>query len=1235
MFRVRGTGIAWDSDGNKDLGPVTEDTLSTSGACPFCSPPPQRIFLEGRHAIGMWDAFPVSPGHALLIPRRHVATWFDASPEEKSALIEFIDRAKELIDKRHSPDGYNIGINAGAAAGQTIFHLHVHVIPRYHGDLPDPRGGVRHVIPGRGNYLVDGVADAAGSYREELPKLLVTGGEDPLRLHLAHHLARAEKVDVVVAFVKPSGLEELWSDLTEALERGAQLRILTGDYLGITDPDALVKILDLKECAGRRVALRVFNTAPGSPLLPRAFHPKAYVFGHRNGSGAAFVGSSNLSRSALSDGVEWNYQIIASRDAAGFRAICRAYDQLFADPATTELTPEWIDKYRVRRPALQRTATVAGEIPLEIPNEPPAEVPEPHGVQREALEKLEEARVSGATKGLVVLATGLGKTWLSAFDSAQFGRVLFVAHREEILNQALETYRNIRPGEYLGTYHGTEQHPEARVIFASVQTLSRKNHLERFAPDHFDYIVVDEFHHASAATYRRLIHYFQPKFLLGLTATPERSDGGDLLDLCDGNLIYRCDLPEGIRRGLLCPFSYYGVPDEVDYTNIPWRSTRFDEEKLTSAVATHSRARNALEQLEARGGKRTVAFCVSQRHANFMAGFFSDNGKRAVAVHSGAGSASRAESLRQLQAGELDVVCAVDMFNEGVDLPELDTIMMLRPTESKILWLQQFGRGLRKGNAAKRLTVIDYIGNHRTFLLKPRTLFDLPSHDSAIQNLLEQLRAGTAKLPPGCEVTYDLEAIEILRNLLRTGRSPAEALRAYVNDFRDLHGVRPTALEAYRDQYNPRAARANFGSWFKFLESVGLLEVNEVAARTAGEGILEALEITPMAKSFKMVVLLAMLNEDAFSNALSIDALVTAVRRFAKDHASVRADFGDAIETDAKLRSHLESNPIKAWTGGAGTGGKPYFAYTDGVFSSLVEIGDEQRPAIQIMIREIAEWRLAEYLDRPTTPTEEGCVIKVNHSGGRPILFPLNRNVHTDLPRGWTDVMARGQLHTANFVERAVNVVRRAGSEDNVIASLLRGWFGPDAGAPGTRHHVRLRRGDAGEWTLEPVGAGVLTPFLWKQYAREQIPPLFGLDFNRSVWQQGFVRRDKQTFLLVTLDKSAAVESQRYEDHFLSPSTFQWQSQNRTRRDSKDGESIRDHVGLGIHIHLFVRARSKLRNGTAAPFTYCGEVDFVDWERDNPITVTCRLREPVPDRLRRELRVPEVQPASDQSQHDE
>ena len=359
---------------------------------------------------------------------------------------------------------------------------------------------------------------------------------------------------------------------------------------------------------------------------------------------------------------------------------------------------------------------------VELPPPPPV----PHAVQSEALAALESTRLAGNRSGLVVMATGLGKTWLAAFDSnrPEFRRVLFVAHREEILAQAMETFRRIRPAAGIGLYAGGDRSIDKELVFASIQTLSRREHLNRFQETAFDYLVVDEFHHAAAATYRRLIDHFSPRFLLGLTATPERADGGDLLSLCDENLVYRCPVPRGIDLGLLCEFDYFGVPDDVDYVNIPWRSTRFDEEALTNAVATQRRAENILEQWKKRGGRRTIAFCASQRHADFMRAWFRQRDISCAAVHAGPASDERTLSLEQLASGAVSIVFAVDMFNEGVDVPMIDTVMMLRPTESPIVWLQQFGRGLRK-HGDKRLTVIDYIGNHRTFLTKVRTLLAL------------------------------------------------------------------------------------------------------------------------------------------------------------------------------------------------------------------------------------------------------------------------------------------------------------------------------------------------------------------------------------------------------------------------------------------------------------------------------------------------------------------------------
>ena len=502
----------------------------------------------------------------------------------------------------------------------------------------------------------------------------------------------------------------------------------------------------------------------------------------------------------------------------------------------------------------------------------------PHEIQEEALAALEITRAEGNRAGLVVLATGLGKTWLSAFDTMrpEFRRVLFVAHREEILAQARNTFRQIRPDARLGLYMGSTRDEYAEILFASIQTLGRREHLNRFARDAFDYIVIDEFHHAAAASYRRLIEHFEPQFLLGLTATPERTDGGNLLALCQENLVYRADLREGINRGLLAPFHYFGVPDEVDYTNIPWRSSRFDEEALTNAVATQRRAENSLDQLRKRGGKRTLAFCVSTRHADFMAEFFQESGLRSVAVHSGSNSAPRALSLEHLASGEIDVVCAVDMFNEGVDVPELDTVMMLRPTESRLLWLQQLGRGLRKAAGKTHLNVIDYIGNHRTFLIKPQTLFDLPSRtagDSGVPRPVS--RAELLSFQPDAKLHTTSRRLRFLASLPSFRRGSSTSFAATTKTFERSMGCGPMAARGLSRRLQPTqsASRARKLAWVREVD--GRSEHRRCRAVVDAHGpFFSSLDNTEMVKSYKMVVLLAMLNADSIPGEIGIDDLV-------------------------------------------------------------------------------------------------------------------------------------------------------------------------------------------------------------------------------------------------------------------------------------------------------------------------------------------------------------------------
>jgi superfamily II DNA or RNA helicase/HKD family nuclease/diadenosine tetraphosphate (Ap4A) HIT family hydrolase len=1031
--------------------------------------------------VALWDGFPVSPGHLLIVPRRHVATWFEANEEEQREIWQAIEKGKEAICQLYQPDGFNIGINVGEAAGQTVPHLHLHIIPRYQGDVPDPRGGVRYVIPHKANYLKPTPAssdntlvkpetspanetvrvqhqhgDDLGKITKVIPKspvkrsadigdsALVRGERDPLLPHLQYELETATAADLSVAFIQRSGVELLRPYLIDMLQRNGTIRILTGDYMNVTDPDALAELLDLDG----PLQLRVFQANAIS------FHPKAYLFQHADQQGTAFVGSSNLSHSALRSGIEWNYRVYKSTHSDGYQNVREAFEELWHHPQTCTVTPEWIAEYRIRR-----AAATTIQLSQLADNEQPTSPPQPNAIQIEALAALEECRRAGQQAGLVVLATGLGKTWLSAFDSQrpEFQRILFVAHRDEILQQALHTFRTIRPDARLGKYSGTEKVPDADILFASIQTLGQSAHLKQFAPEAFDYIVVDEFHHAAASTYRRLIDYFTPKFMLGLTATPERSDGGDLLGLCGGNLVFRCDLVRGIREELLSTFRYFGVPDQVDYAQIPWRSQRFDDEALTAAVATQERARNALELYRQHGARRGLGFCCSMRHADFMAAYFEAQGVRAVAVHSGPTSAPRALSLERLARGELDILFAVDVFNEGLDIPNIDTILMLRPTESAIIWLQQFGRGLRKAVGKDHVRVIDYIGNHKTFLLKVKSLLQpicgmLPT-DASLRQAIERVTQGEMKLPAGCEITYDLEAIDILDRLLK--RDGQDAIDLWVSDFVEQQGARPQLSELQNAGLNPRALFTKYGSWFGYLEyrhaqQPVYLSGQDVRLIEQYRAWWRELCITAMTKSFKMLVLLGMQHQNAWSRKMSWEELAIELQRLAPRWKGVREEIAVDIDDVKKLARYVRDNPGKAWGGGE------YFSSDSDGLQLKLGVADEDAEAFGEMVREVAEWRLRDYFERgwrSEAGGERGIRLKLMQAKGR-VILKLPQKERDHLPQGEVVVMIDGEEYIARFAKEYVNVLRRG--EENVLSELMRGWFGSRAGERGTKHEVRV-----------------------------------------------------------------------------------------------------------------------------------------------------------------------------------
>ena len=414
------------------------------------------------------------------------------------------------------------------------------------------------------------------------PTDVMTGDRNKSRYllyQLKLSMARAKQIDIIVSFLMESGVRMLLSDLKAALQRGVRIRILTGNYLGITQPSALYL---LKRELGDKVELRFYSDKG------RSFHPKSYIF-HYDNMSEIYIGSSNISRSALTSGIEWNYRFNNNQDSQNFNLFYETFEDLFKnhsyvinDAELKAYSKNW------HKPAVAKDLARYDQV------DPDTKVEmlfQPRGAQIEALCALENSRAEGAVRGLVHAATGVGKTYLAAFDSAKYERVLFVAHREEILKQAAVSFKNVRHSDDYGFFDGKQKDTGKSVIFAFVATLGRSEYLteEYFASDYFTYLVIDEFHHAVTDQYQRIVNYFKPQFMLGLTATPERMDGKSIYEICDYNVPYEITLKEAINKGALVPFHYYGIYDETDYSTLKLVKGRYNENDLNDKYIGNER----------------------------------------------------------------------------------------------------------------------------------------------------------------------------------------------------------------------------------------------------------------------------------------------------------------------------------------------------------------------------------------------------------------------------------------------------------------------------------------------------------------------------------------------------------------------------------------------------------------------------------------------------------------------